>query len=113
MSQERWIVKPGKTITCKMGIVHAGGIVDYSNFDGDQKEKEKLVSELVEKNYLELIKNTKEEKSQDIKPEKSKPDELKTEELKSEKSTEQIEEKKSKKEKIVDDSSKIGAKRKK
>lgn len=54
MEEKKFIVKPGRSVLCKMGIVHAGGIVVLNNFSGNKEAKEKIITKLIEDGYLEL-----------------------------------------------------------
>jgi hypothetical protein len=56
MFQQEYEVQKGRTVTCKMGVAHAGAKLTLAHFSGeDEKEKQEKIDQLVEIKSLKLI----------------------------------------------------------
>jgi len=60
---QKYEVQKGRTVTCKMGVVHEGGKLELANFSGDDQEaKQKIIDSLVDIKALKAVPLTDAEK---------------------------------------------------
>jgi hypothetical protein len=53
---QKYEVQKGRTVTCLMGVAHAGGILELKNFSGDDFEaKQKIIDALVDIGSLKPV----------------------------------------------------------
>jgi colicin import membrane protein len=53
---QKYEVQKGRTVTCLMGVAHAGGILELKNFSGDDLEaKQKMIDALVDIGSLKPV----------------------------------------------------------
>jgi hypothetical protein len=56
MFQQEYEVQKGRTVTCKMGVAHAGAKLTLAHFSGeDNEDKQKNIDKIVELGSLKLV----------------------------------------------------------